>query len=68
MCTVTSEILEPKEVAQMLKVSVRTVTRLAEKNELEGFKIGDLWRFYRSDIDAYIEAQKLKRKAKEQTK
>ena len=68
MCTVTSEILEPKEVAQMLKVSVRTVTRLAEKNELEGFKIGDLWRFYRSDIDAYIEAQKLKRKAKDQTK
>jgi excisionase family DNA binding protein len=65
MCTVTSEILEPKEVAQMLKVSVRTVTRLAEKNELEGFKIGDLWRFYRSDIDAYIAAQKLKRKAKE---
>lgn len=68
MCTVTSEILEPKEVAQMLKVSVRTVTRLAEKNELEGFKIGDLWRFYRSDIDAYIEAQKLKCKAKGQTK
>ena len=65
MCTMTSEILEPKEVAQMLKVSVRTVTRLAEKNELEGFKIGDLWRFYRSDIDTYIEAQKLKRKAKE---
>ena len=67
MCTVTSEILEPKEVAQMLKVSVRTVTRLAEKKELEGFKIGDLWRFYRSDIDAYIEAQKLKCTAKGQT-
>lgn len=56
----TDDILEPKEVAQRLRVSVRTVTRLAENGELIGFKVGDRWRFQRSDLEAYIEAQKRK--------
>jgi excisionase family DNA binding protein len=55
------EILEAKEVAALFKVSVRSITRLAEKGELVGFKVGDLWRFQRSDVEAYIEAQKRKR-------
>lgn len=54
------QVLEPKEVAQMLKVSVRTITRLAERGELSGFKVGDLWRFYQKDIEAYVEAQRRK--------
>ena len=58
------EILEAKEVASLLKVSVRSITRLAEKGELVGFKVGDLWRFQRSDIEAYIEAQKRKQQYK----
>ena len=60
MCLVASEVLEPKEVAQMLRVSVRSVTRLAERGEIVGFKVGDLWRFHKSDVDAYIESQKRK--------
>lgn len=60
------EILEAKEVAAMLKVSVRSITRLAEKGELVGFKVGDLWRFQRSDIEAYIETQKRKQQRKQQ--
>jgi excisionase family DNA binding protein len=63
--TVASEILESKDVAQMLKVSIRTVTRLADRGELIGFKVGDLWRFHRSDIDSYIEAQKRKQQEKD---
>lgn len=55
-----NNILEPKEVAQTLKVSVRTITRLAERGELKGFKVGDLWRFYQSDVEAYIEEQRRK--------
>jgi len=57
---VALEVLEPKEVAQMLKVSVRSVTRLAERGELVGFKVGDLWRFHKSDVYDYIERQKRK--------
>lgn len=52
------EVLDVKDVSQMLRVSIRTVTRLAERGEIIGFKVGDLWRFHRSDIEAYIEAQK----------
>lgn len=55
-----SDVLDAKEVARILKVSVRTVVRLAERNEIVAFKVGDLWRFHRSDVDHYIEAQKRK--------
>lgn len=50
----SEEILEVKEVAKLLKVSTRTVIRLAERGELVSFKIGDLWRFRRSDVDDYV--------------
>ena len=60
------EILEAKEVASMLKVSTRSITRLAEKGELIGFKVGDLWRFQRSDVEAYIESQKRKQQQRKQ--
>jgi excisionase family DNA binding protein len=53
----SEEILEVKEVANRLKVSTRTVIRLAERGELVAFKIGDLWRFRRSDVDNYIQQQ-----------
>ncbi len=62
---VTTDVLDAKEVAQMLKVSVRTVVRLAERGEIVAFKVGDLWRFHRSDIDAYIEEQKRKQRQKD---
>lgn len=62
----SDEILEAKEVAALLKVSVRSITRLAEKGELVGFKVGDLWRFQRGDVEAYIVAQKQKQQRKTQ--
>jgi excisionase family DNA binding protein len=53
----SEEILDVKEVAKILKVSTRTVIRLAERGELTAFKVGDLWRFRRSDVDDYIQQQ-----------
>jgi len=53
----SEEILDVKEVAQILKVSTRTVIRLAERGELVSFKIGDLWRFRRADVDDYVTRQ-----------
>jgi excisionase family DNA binding protein len=64
MICMSSDVLEPKEVAQLLKVSVRTVVRLAERGEIVAFKVGDLWRFHRADVDAYIEEQKRKQQKK----
>jgi excisionase family DNA binding protein len=51
------EILEAKEVAKMLKVHVRTITRLAEKGEIIGFRVGDLWRFRKEAVEEYIKKQ-----------
>jgi excisionase family DNA binding protein len=57
--------IEPKEVADLLNVSVRSVIRLAEKGEIVAFKVGGLWRFHRSDVEDYIQRQKQKQQHKE---
>lgn len=63
----SEEILDVKEVANMLKVSTRTVIRLAERGDLVAFKIGDLWRFRRSDVNEYIQRQIQRRQQDEQS-
>lgn len=57
MIVAPDEILEAKEVAKMLKVHVRTITRLAEKGEIIGFRVGDLWRFRKEAVEEYIKKQ-----------
>ena len=49
-----SEVLTIKEVAEYLKVNERTISRLAASNELPGFRVGNAWRFKRSDIDTWV--------------
>lgn len=51
------DIIDAKQVAQMLKVSYRTVMRLAEQKEIPGFRVGGQRRFRVSDIEAYINRQ-----------
>jgi excisionase family DNA binding protein len=46
-----------EETAKMLGVTPRTVTRLAERGEIPGFRVGKLWKFRPSDIREYIESQ-----------
>ena len=59
------ELLNIKQVQDILHLSERTIFRLIKSDELQGFKAGREWRFEQSDIDAYIERQR--RKAKEDT-
>lgn len=54
---VPSYILDTQEVANYLKVSVRLINKMANKGELKSFRVGDLLRFRRSDIDEFIEKQ-----------
>jgi len=49
-----SEILTIKEVAEYLKVTERTIYRLAAAKKIPGFKLGGTWRFRRSDLDQWI--------------
>lgn len=51
------EILTLKEVADYLKVTERTIYRLAGAKKIPAFKVGGTWRFSRADIDEWIRRQ-----------
>ncbi len=51
------EILTIKEVAEYLKVTERTIYRLAGAKKIPAFKVGGAWRFSRVDIDEWIRRQ-----------
>lgn len=52
-----AEILTIREVARFLKVTARTIYRLAAAKKIPAFKVGGTWRFSRVDIDAWIKQQ-----------
>jgi excisionase family DNA binding protein len=53
----TSGIMTIGEVAGYLKVTERTIYRLAAAKKVPAFKVGGSWRFSRSDIDEWIKQQ-----------
>ena len=55
--TDTSGILTIGEVAEYLKVTERTIYRLAAAKKIPAFKVGGSWRFSRIDIDSWIRQQ-----------
>ncbi len=61
-----NEVLDAKDVARMLKVSYRMVLRLAERGELPYFRVGDLWRFERKDVEEFIKRNKQQGKKEDQ--
>jgi excisionase family DNA binding protein len=50
------EILTLVEVASYLKAGKRTVYRLAQNGEIPAFKVGSTWRFRRSELDHWTDA------------
>ena len=50
-------VLTLAEVAAYLKVTERTIYRLAGAKKIPAFKVGGVWRFRKMDIDAWIHAQ-----------
>ncbi len=51
------EILTVSEVADFLKVTERTIYRLAAAKRIPAFKVGGSWRFVRAEIDRWIRQQ-----------
>jgi excisionase family DNA binding protein len=51
------EILIIKQVAAYLKVTERTIYRLAAARKIPAFKVGGTWRFSRADIERWISQQ-----------
>lgn len=54
---IEGEILTIREVADYLKVTERTIYRLAGAKKIPAFKVGGTWRFRKADIDSWIAAQ-----------
>lgn len=53
----TEEILTVREVAEYLKVTERTIYRLATEGQIPSFKVGGSWRFQRSDLIQWMNEQ-----------
>ena len=51
------EILTLREVADFLKVTERTIYRLAAARKIPAFKVGGVWRFSRAEIDGWIQRE-----------
>jgi excisionase family DNA binding protein len=49
------DLFTPKQLAQYLQLSPRTVYRLLERNELPGFRVGGQWRFRKSEVDHWLD-------------
>lgn len=50
----TDKLLTIEEVAEILRVSTRSVTRYIESGKLKASKIG-VWRIKQSDLDEFLE-------------
>jgi len=50
-------IMTIAEVADYLKVTERTIYRLAGAKQIPAFKVGGSWRFSKADIDGWIRDQ-----------
>lgn len=51
------DILTIKQVADYLKITERTIYRLAAAKKIPAFKVGGTWRFSHSAIDTWIKQQ-----------
>ena len=59
--------IRTSEAAKILGVTPKTVIRLVERNEISGWRVGDVWRFNREDIEEYKEHQTRGKQRKENT-
>ena len=51
-----TNVITVREVTEYLKVKDRTIYRLVANSEIPGFKVGGSWRFRKSEIDQWTEA------------
>ena len=51
--------LSPKELKEVLGISLPTIYRLIDSRKLPAFKIGNSLRFLREDVLAYLELHRI---------
>ncbi|MDH5796527.1 MAG: helix-turn-helix domain-containing protein [Anaplasmataceae bacterium] len=52
-----NDIMTMKELADYLKIAEKTAYRFASEKKVPGFKVGNAWRFRKSEIDNWIKEQ-----------
>jgi excisionase family DNA binding protein len=52
-----SDIMTMDEVADYLKLKLKTAYAIAARGDIPGFKVGGQWRFRKSEIDRWIKEQ-----------
>jgi excisionase family DNA binding protein len=50
-------MLTARELAELLQVHTSTIYRLVRKNKIPGFRLGSDWRFARTAIEKWMEAE-----------
>jgi excisionase family DNA binding protein len=55
--TSESDIMTVKDLAAYLKIAEKTAYRFASEKKVPGFKVGNAWRFRKSEIDNWIKKQ-----------
>jgi excisionase family DNA binding protein len=51
---INGDVLVPKQTADYLCISERTVVRLLKKGKLPGTKVGNQWRTKRAELDKFL--------------
>jgi len=52
--------LTPQEVSSLLQISVYTVRRWIKQGELPAYKVGRLWRIKNSDLEQWLDEQRIR--------
>ena len=55
--TISPEVMTTAEAAAYLRVHPRTLTRLAQLGQLPCFRMASHWRFLKSELDAWMQAE-----------
>ena len=53
-----SDIMTLPEVAKLLCISERNLGEMCKAKTIQSYKLGNLWRFNRRDLDEFIEQRK----------
>lgn len=49
------DLLSPKQLAEYLQLSQRTIYRLLERGDIPGVKVGGQWRFRKATVDEWLD-------------
>lgn len=59
------QLMSVEQVAKYLQLNRSTVYDWAQKGKLPAIKLGQIWRFRRTELDAWLEAKKVEAKIEE---